>query len=83
MIEEKYFMISSCEDGPGFQVLTREELLKHLQETIDEEIETNYIDDASTIDGDLMYFPNCSTLIIKGRVVAPIAVKVTKKLEIE
>lgn len=78
--EEKYFMISRREDEVGFRILTREELLKHLQEEVDVEINTNYLLTSAV---DMGYFPANSALIIKGKVVKPTAVKVVEKLEIE
>lgn len=84
MSKEQYFMLSRCEDGLGFDVLTKEQLLKHLQEVVDEEIDTKYIRDATDIDVDIAgYFPSCSALIIKGKVVVPFSKEVVKKTEIE
>lgn len=81
-MKERYFVISNTEERvPDLQVLTKEELEKYLQENLNEGIDTQYLDSAEGIEFD--YFPNYSTLIIKGTVIAPKVKEIVKKMEIE
>lgn len=79
MGNDKYFVISTGEDGTSIEAMDKEELLKRLDDKDHYGDKHIYKEKPSCID--TMYW-NDSLLIIKGEIVTPTPVEVVKKWEV-
>jgi hypothetical protein len=82
MSEEKYYLIShTCDNDLYIEELNLPELTKQMDEWINEGVTPTFLNSLEN-NGELMYWPEYHTLIIKGKIVVPKVVEVVKKLEI-
>jgi hypothetical protein len=77
-MEEKYLVISRCEDEPYMEFLSKDELQKRI---IEDWKKYNFLNEIRN--DNLNYFPARSVFIFKGEIIIPKAEKVVTKWTIK